>query len=160
MFVFVLTTQFGISLYDSATLFFYKKSFPPIYVFFLILRESEDKQKPVLVSAHHLQKICQIFTFTETKIPWPPNMLHSFPGWDMKDNWHKDFLVNTLFTICSWWMTWGHWIWLKKKKNSFIRPVIMTKKHFAQAPTTFRHGDTLYWIIVYVTPSLFGLSKC
>ena len=47
----------------------------------LFTGESEDEQRPVLVSSHPPPKIGQKLPFTETWTHLPPNMLHSFPEW-------------------------------------------------------------------------------
>ena len=62
----------------------YRKCYSTPSRIFLIKRESEDEQRPVLVSAHPPPKI----TLHRNLNTLPPNMQHSFPGWQMKDICH------------------------------------------------------------------------
>ena len=65
---FVSATQFGISLQHSAKIL-HKKCYSTLSLILLITRESEDEQRPVVISAHRPTKIRRKLPFTETWIP-------------------------------------------------------------------------------------------
>ena len=67
--------------YNIVQKYFTKSAIPPRHIF-LITRESEDEQRPVLVSAHPLLKIRQKSSFPETYIPQPT----CYIDFRMKDN--------------------------------------------------------------------------
>ena len=94
MTVLVSAIRFGILPLSSANQF-NKKCYSWLSRNFLITTESNDEQRPILVSAHSPPKIRWKLPFTEPLIPQPQNMLHSFPGWQRKDICHMHFfLVN------------------------------------------------------------------
>ena len=77
--------------YNLVKTIFLKCYFTPSRIFH-ITKEFEDKQKPVLVSAHPPPKNRQKISFVETLIPQPPKLLHSLPGWHIKDICHMHLL--------------------------------------------------------------------
>ena len=94
--------RFRISLKQSEKLL-YKKCYSTSSQTFVITRESEDEQKPVLISAHPPPKILWKLAFTETWIPQPQNMVHSLPRWHMKDICHTFLSGNLLGSRKDYW---------------------------------------------------------
>ena len=88
----------------------YSESARNTCTFFGNLRRSRDQFWSRLILR---QKTAENYRPRKLEYLCPPNMGHSFPGWQMKDIFHKHY---TFITMCPFYWARGCWSWCKQTK--------------------------------------------